>query len=116
MKRCTYLLPIRRNDFCADEARDFAAYFEILRAADCEVVVVDGSPPEIFEQHHQAWSALCNHQPVDRRHGYLNDKVNGIHTGVQLANCEKIILGDDDIRYSIANIEKMCTPRRVAHA
>ena len=78
MKRCTYLLPIRRNDFCVDEARDFAAYFETLRAADCEVVVVDGSPPEIFEQHHPAWSALCNHQPVDRRHGYLNDKVNGI--------------------------------------
>ena len=108
MKRCTYLLPIWRSVFAAEEASDFAAYFQMLSAADCEVLVIDGSPPEIFEQNRQAWTAICIHQAVDRSFGYLNDKVNGIHTGVQLATCGKLILADDDIRYTAADIDKMC--------
>jgi hypothetical protein len=35
----------------------------------------------------------------------MNDKVNGIHTGVERASCEKIVLADDDIRYTAANLE-----------
>ncbi|MGI8821496.1 MAG: glycosyltransferase [Chthoniobacterales bacterium] len=104
---CTYLLPIRRSVFSEAEAREFVGYFEMLRAAGCELVVVDGSPPEIFAQHRAVWSDLARHEAVDRRFGYLNDKVNGIHTGVELASCEKIVLADDDIRYTAADIEKM---------
>jgi hypothetical protein len=37
----------------------------------------------------------------------MNDKVNGIHTGVEVAPNEKIILADDDIRYTPANIDQM---------
>ena len=54
------------------------------------------------------WRGACDHRAVDRRFGYLNDKVNGIHTGVEIASCEKILLADDDIRYTPADIEKMC--------
>ncbi len=107
MNRCTYLLPIRRSAFSAEEARDFAAYFQTLTAANCEVIVVDGSPDDIFAQHANAWAHTCRHQRVDRRFGYLNDKVNGIHTGVEIASCERIILADDDIRYTAADLEKM---------
>jgi hypothetical protein len=106
MNCCTYLLPIRRSVFSEAEAQDFVTYFESLRAADCELIVVDGSPPEVFQQHHAAWSQLARHEVVDRRFGYMNDKVNGIHTGVELATCEKIILADDDIRYTAADLEK----------
>ncbi len=108
MNRCTYLLPLRRSTFSATEAQALAAYFQTLAAANCEVIVIDGSPPEVFAQNRQAWSLACNHQPVDHSFGYLNDKVNGIHTGVQLATCEKIILADDDVRYSAANVGKLC--------
>jgi len=108
MSRCTYLLPIRRDTFRAEDAQDFAAYFQTLFAADCEVTVVDGSPPDVFEQHHQIWSTISRHEPVDPAFAYLNDKVNGIHTGVQLASCEKILLADDDIRYTTANVDQMC--------
>jgi hypothetical protein len=38
----------------------------------------------------------------------LNDKVNGIHTGVNLASAEKILLADDDIRYTPSQIELVC--------
>jgi hypothetical protein len=108
MKRCTYLLPIRRTKFSPAEAADFASYFRTLDEAGCEVLVMDGSPAPVFAQNHNAWSALCRHEEVDHSFGYLNDKVNGIHTGVGLATSEKIVLGDDDIRYAPSQIGRVC--------
>jgi len=108
MKRCTYLLPIRRTSFSDAEAAEFAEYFRTLGEAGCDVLVMDGSPASVFAENHNAWSSLCRHEEVDRSFGYLNDKVNGIHTGVALATSEKIILGDDDIRYTSAQIDRVC--------
>jgi hypothetical protein len=84
------------------------SYFRTLIDAGCEVLVIDGSPPLVFEQHGEKWRSLVRHEPVDRSFGYLNDKVNGIHTGVNLATTEKIILADDDIRYSAGEIGEVC--------
>jgi hypothetical protein len=108
MTRCTYLLPIRRAAFSATEAAELRRYFQALGNADCRVLVIDGSPEAVFERNHEAWSSICRHEAVDRSFGYLNDKVNGIHTGVELASSEKIILADDDIRYTVADINRVC--------
>ncbi|MEY2584698.1 MAG: hypothetical protein QOD80_724 [Verrucomicrobiota bacterium] len=107
MKRCTYLLPIRRAAFSEAEAEQLAAYFQTLKGTFCDVLVIDGSPGPVFAQHADRWRSVCRHEPVDRSFGYLNDKVNGIHTGVRLASTEKIILADDDIRYGAAEIERV---------
>ena len=48
---CTYLLTIRRVRFDATEAEDFRKYFELLAASGCEVLVVNGSPPDVFDEH-----------------------------------------------------------------
>ncbi|HEX8291397.1 MAG TPA: glycosyltransferase family 2 protein, partial [Pyrinomonadaceae bacterium] len=106
--RCTYLLPIRRVRADDAEARRFALYFRGLAAAGCEVVVVDGSPPEVFAGHARHWSGLCCHVGVDPRYKYLNGKVNGVHTGVDLASCERVVLADDDIRYTAEDIGRAC--------
>jgi hypothetical protein len=106
--RCTYLLPIRRVRFSRPEAERFARYFERLRLAGCEVLVVDGSPPAIFAEHDEAWRGLCRHARPDPAYTYLNGKVNGVHTGVDLASCERIVLADDDIRYTGGDIERAC--------
>ena len=97
---CAYLLPLRRTRFNPAEAQQLVEYIKQLRACGCDVMVVDGSPAGVFEQHDALWRAHCRHVPVDRRFGYPNDKVNGVHTGIALTNCEKIVLADDDIRYS----------------
>jgi hypothetical protein len=104
MPICTYLLPLRRRKFCSAETEDWADYLALLGKAGCEVLVIDGSGPEVFRQHHLALREHCRHLPVDTTFGYLNDKVNGIHTGLALASSEAIILADDDIRYSPGNI------------
>ena len=106
--RCTYILPIRRVRALRREVDDLAEYFRKLAREGCEVLIVDGSSPEIFAQHDHAWCKLCRHVPVDRRYTYLNGKVNGVHTGVDLASCESVILADDDIRYTPEDIRRAC--------
>ena len=108
MKLATYLLPIRRSVFSKFEACQFADYFKRLDAAGCEVFVIDGSPSEVFAEHAKIWSDVCRHEVVDSRFTFLNDKVNGVHSGVALATTDKIILADDDIRYDKIDIQRMC--------
>ena len=104
---CTYLLTIRRVRFDAGEAGRFRDYFRLLAGAGCEVLVVDGSPREVFNAHAEAWGGACVHAPVDPQYKYLNGKVNGIHTGVSLAAHECIVLADDDIRYTPDDVRRM---------
>ena len=106
--RCTYLLPIRRVRANVSEMENFARYFQMLAGAGCEVLVVDGSPPEVFDEHERVWHGLCKHVKVNPSYTYLNGKVNGVHTGVDLAGFERIVLADDDIRYTVQDIERMC--------
>ncbi len=106
--RCTYILPIRRARVRPQEIDELAQYFRNLAHEGCQVLVVDGSSPEIFDQHNRAWRKLCRHVTVDRKYTYLNGKVNGVHTGIEIASCESIILADDDIRYTSEDIRRAC--------
>jgi hypothetical protein len=96
----TYLLPFRRAVFDGGDMDELATYLNMLAQHDCEVLVIDGSPSEVFARHAAVFGNAVTHRPVDRRFRCKNDKVNGVHTGVELAACEKIILADDDIRYT----------------
>lgn len=106
-EHCTYLLTIRRTRFAAAEAEEFREYFVMLNAAGCEVLVIDGSPPEVWADYDEIWQSVCRHETVDPQFKYLNGKVNGIHTGVALARQDAVILADDDIRYTSADVERM---------
>jgi hypothetical protein len=104
---CTYVLPFRRALFSPVEMAKLARYCEGLAQIGCDVIVVDGSPPAVFERNQEILGAICRHEPVNRSFGFLNDKVNGIHTGVELARCENIILADDDVRYTTENVREV---------
>jgi len=104
---CAYVLPLRRTRFNHGDAASLRLYLATLKEAGCEVIVADGSAPDVFDQYARILDAICRHVPVDRRFGYLNDKVNGIYTGIELASFDRIILADDDIRYSAGNIRSI---------
>jgi hypothetical protein len=106
---CSFIVPIRRVQVDPIEVERLADYFKLLRLAGCEVLLVDGSPKPIFEEHRKSWQSLSRHIAPDAKYTYLNGKVNGVHTGVDLASCERIILADDDIRYSAGDVERMCS-------
>jgi len=105
---CTFIVPIRRVKLNPLEVTQLGDYFKLLGLAGCEVLIVDGSPKPVFEAHQRSWQGFSRHVAPDPKYTYLNGKVNGVHTGVDLATCERIILADDDIRYSAADVKRMC--------
>jgi hypothetical protein len=105
--RCTYVLPLRRTDATDAELAELAEYVRGLVAAGCEVLVVDGSPARHFGRHAAALGA-ARHVPVDPRWRFLNGKVNGVLTGMEQSACERVILADDDVRYTRADVDRMC--------
>lgn len=104
---CTCLLTIRRAVFDEHEAEDFKSYFDLINATGCEVLVVDGSAAAVFADHKRIWLDSCRHAAVDLQYKFLNGKVNGIHTGVELAANNRIILADDDIRYTPEDLRRI---------
>ncbi|HEY0393322.1 MAG TPA: hypothetical protein VGD01_02390 [Candidatus Elarobacter sp.] len=93
----TYVLPIRRTT--VDGTDDLAAYLEAL-ARLLPVVVVDGSPPEVFAHHAARWPRAVVHVPVDEdRRIDLNGKVAGVVTGLRRVRTAKAVIADDDVRY-----------------
>lgn len=100
MISATYVLPIRRGTK-AEEAEEFWAYLRQLSAHAKEVIVVDGSPQEIFEAHAAALGeAPVRHVPVDPDLVTSMGKVGGVLTGLRLARQERVVIADDDVRYT----------------
>lgn len=97
LAQATYVLPIRRTQ--AEDDRDFHAYLAEL-ARMMRVIVVDGSPAEVFAHHARLLPATVAHVPVDAdRAGDLNGKVAGTVTGLRRVLGTKAIVADDDVRY-----------------
>ena len=100
----SYVLPLRRWD---DRPQDeLAAYLRGL-ARRAEVIVVDGSDPEIFAGHAAAFAAPLRHVPVDPDLRGRQGKVNGVVTGVRAASHERVVVADDDVRYDDAALDRV---------
>lgn len=93
----SYVLPLRTVD--AEPRAELAAYLRELVGWCDEVIVVDGSEPELFAGNAAAWPPGVRQLPPDAAHACLNAKVAGVHTGVEAARHERVVLADDDVRY-----------------
>ncbi|MDQ2908179.1 MAG: glycosyltransferase family 2 protein [Candidatus Eremiobacteraeota bacterium] len=93
----TYVLPIRRRCVDPGEVAELRAYLWGLAVE--QIIVVDGSPPAVFAEHHRAWSPYAFHVPVDADIVAKNGKVAGVLTGMRRAAYEAVVLADDDVRY-----------------
>lgn len=102
----TYICPLRAQVINNDTIQEQAEYWNFLFSQGCEVIVIDGSPPEVFHEHKRQWKNV-RLEKVDNSFGYLNGKVNAIWTALPMASCEKIILADDDIIYKVEDLERM---------
>jgi len=91
-----YVLPLRWGP-----AEDMAELTEYLAgiAAVADITVVDGSTDLVFAAHHRAWSASVRHIRPDPWPGH-NGKVAGVVTGVFRARHQRVIIADDDVRYT----------------
>ncbi len=99
----TYVLPL---SWLADgPVDDVTAYLADLRTWIDEVLVVDGSAPDRYDDHHRRWSGLVTHMRPDADLHALNGKVDGVITGMRRARHEHLVVADDDVRYDRASLE-----------
>jgi hypothetical protein len=93
----SYVVPVRWRD--GAQRRDLAEYLERIAPHCAEVIVVDGSDPEVFAANAAAWGAFARHAPPAPHEHWLMGKVAGVRTGVELASHERVVIADDDVRY-----------------
>jgi len=103
----SYVLPFRSS---SNPSREFIEYVNRL-AEVLEVVLVDGSPDAVFDAVDRDCGAMVWHlRPHAKFDRLRNGKVRGVLTGLLMASHELVILADDDVRYTEANL------REVLHA
>ncbi len=90
------------------EVDELTCYLRWL-AEHVEVLVIDGSPPDIFAMHAAQWNAFTVHRPPDADIHTLNGKVQGVLTGLHYARHEKLVVADDDVRYDEATLRQVAT-------
>ncbi len=105
--KLSYILPIRRAGLVPSDIQEIASYLRSLAQTGCEILVIDGSPASIFALHHAAWSSHARHIAADGKYGYLNGKVNGIHTGLSFSSFDATVVADDDIRYDAHGLSEI---------
>jgi hypothetical protein len=100
----SYVVPVRWHD--GEQRRELAAYLAGIAPHCAELIVVDGSPPEVFAANAEAWGAWATHVPPAVEESWLMGKVSGVRTGVRLASHEKVVIADDDVRYEPAALRR----------
>jgi hypothetical protein len=103
--KISYVLPVRLTNGHAHAG--LTAYLRSVAGWCEDVIVVDGSPREVFDENGRAWGGLARHVAPDPVHAALMGKVPGVLTGVDLAAHERIIIADDDVRYDRAALERV---------
>jgi len=93
----SYVVPVRWRD--GAQRAELAEYLARVAPLVAEVIVVDGSEPEVFAANAAAWESHVRHVPPAPGEVWLMGKVAGVRTGVELASCERVVIADDDVRY-----------------
>jgi hypothetical protein len=103
----SYVLPVRWSSGEHEARRALAEYLDQLGDWCDDVIVVDGSPPEIFQANASLWSGRLRHVAPDRARQCLMGKVAGVLTGLDLARYERVVLADDDVRYDRVSLMRL---------
>lgn len=98
----TYILPIRTSAPACDA--ELTGYLRML-AQEVDLIAVDGSPPEVFTAHAEAWGSFARHMPP--AYETPMGKVGGVLTGVERARHERLVIADDDVRYDRRSLRRV---------
>lgn len=99
----SYVLPLRSAE-PDEELRD---YLRCLASEVDEVVVVDGSAAPLRAVHRSWWGRQVTHVPPDPSLECANGKVWGVLTGLNLAQCDVVIIADDDVRWDLPALRRV---------
>lgn len=108
----TYILPLRSAR--ALHGAEFTGYLRWL-SAHAELLIVDGSAPDVFAAHAAQWGGFARHIPVDAELATPMGKVGGVLTGVRHATHERLVVADDDVRYDLEGLHAVARLLDDAH-
>jgi len=100
-RRCSYVVSIEKHAAEPDDLRSLADYLSILDINGCDVIVLDSSPRDVFEENRRVlrWVA---------RHVGARAPIDVVRTAAELARTEKIIIARDDVRYDVTDLHDLC--------
>jgi hypothetical protein len=104
-----YVLPLRWAD---DRGLPELTAYLVRLVTWLPVTVVDGSGPELYAAHDQAFPSAVRHVRPDPglARTCRNGKVAGVRTGLRLATHDRVLLADDDVRYDLATLHAVLDP------
>jgi hypothetical protein len=101
----TYVLPLRHDR--VEGVDELASYVNRLALVVDDVLVVDGSPPDVFAVHRAAFDDAVSHFVPDPKYHFANGKVDGVLTGLALARHEHVVVADEDVRWDEDGLRRM---------
>lgn len=106
-RRCTYLITLE-HVATLDQLYQLADYLSFLTVADLDVVVVDGSPLRLLERNRQVLRWVARHVTARPPHRAPSGQLDPVRAATDVAACEKVIVADDQVRYSEEALDDMC--------
>jgi Glycosyl transferase family 2 len=101
----SYVLPLRWSEDAGRE--ELTRYLRGLQEHCAEILVVDGSAPDVFAANAEAWGSWTVHLAPDPETHCKMGKVAGVTTGVRRASHEAVVIADDDVRYERAGLQRL---------
>jgi Glycosyl transferase family 2 len=101
----SYVLPLRWSENAGRE--ELTRYLLALQEHCAEIIIVDGSPADVFAANNEAWGSWTVHVAPDPDTHCKMGKVSGVTTGVRRAVYEAVVIADDDVRYERAALERL---------
>ncbi|HYI09938.1 MAG TPA: hypothetical protein VEK57_12840 [Thermoanaerobaculia bacterium] len=107
-RRCSYVVVFDNAASTAGELRDLANYLSMVGVAGCDVVVLDASPRLQFELNARILRWVGRHVAVRPDHRTPNGSLDLVRSASVLAACEKVIVAEQDVRYTADAIGQVC--------
>ncbi|MDQ2699992.1 MAG: glycosyltransferase family 2 protein [Actinomycetota bacterium] len=101
----TYLLPLRWTE--PGPIDDLASYLEQVAGWVDEILVIDGSGPELFAAHAERFGESVVHLAPDPDLAFRSGKVDGVVTGLRRCRNDLVVIADDDVRYEYGNLQRV---------
>lgn len=99
----TYVLPLRAGR--EEPVDELTGYLRYLAMHVGEVLVVDGSEPDVVDWHRACLGPTVT--VVNPEFHTRMGKVGNVVTGVRRARHEHVVIADDDVRYDLAQLARV---------
>ncbi|HVX30360.1 MAG TPA: hypothetical protein VHA53_07765, partial [Nitrolancea sp.] len=101
------MIAIERSEAAAGDLEPLASYLSNLGVIGCEVIVVDGSPREVFDENRRVLRWVSRHVAPRPQHRHAPG-IDPIAAAIDFASHEKVIVADEAVRYTACDVDQLC--------